>query len=379
MPVNDLLFTAGDWSWWTIILPPILVILITAFSWRWFKPFQKWLCAIVAVVSIVTAAWAADTKLSALTELAATPAASDEFYINDGGTSKKIQYSNLMDGGALQADSVDSAQYAAGSIDAEHLAADIIDETKIADDGIDSEHYNDGSIDAVHLAADIIDETKIADNGIDSEHYNDGSIDAEHLAADVIDETKIADNGIDSEHYNDNSIDSEHISTIVDSIYWPAAAISTDGTQCADPAQATINSGPEIYTIICADNDASQMEGHVNMPDSWNAGTVTFSLEYIQTAADTDALNADVSCACRGAGETVNNTFGTEVAIDDAGVTGSNAIDQTDSAAVTCNGTCAAGDSLFWRIELDATGTTTAVATLHFVGVKLEYTSDVGD
>ena len=79
--------------------------------------------------------------------------------------------------GDITDDTIESADYNAGSIDAEHLAADIIDETKIADNGIDSEHYNDGSIDAAHLAADIIDETKIADDGIDSEHYNDDSID----------------------------------------------------------------------------------------------------------------------------------------------------------------------------------------------------------
>jgi hypothetical protein len=37
-----------------------------------------------------------DTKMSDLTELATTPADSDEFYVNDGGTSKKIQYSTLL-------------------------------------------------------------------------------------------------------------------------------------------------------------------------------------------------------------------------------------------------------------------------------------------
>ena len=41
----------------------------------------------------------ANTKLSDLPELATTPAASDELYINDGGVSKKIQYSNLGIGG----------------------------------------------------------------------------------------------------------------------------------------------------------------------------------------------------------------------------------------------------------------------------------------
>ena len=105
----------------------------------------------------------------------------------------------------------------------------------------------------------------------------------------------------------------------------------------------------------------------------------TFELEYLQTAADTNALNSDVTAMCRGATETVNNTWGTEQAIDDAGVTGSNAVDHTTSAAVTPNGTCAGGDTLFWRWQLDATGTTTAVATLHMMGMKMEYTSNVGD
>ena len=45
----------------------------------------------------------ADTKLSALTELAVQPAGSDEFYVNDGGTSKRIQYSTLLNGMTLVA------------------------------------------------------------------------------------------------------------------------------------------------------------------------------------------------------------------------------------------------------------------------------------
>lgn len=38
----------------------------------------------------------ADTKISALTELAVEPASTDELAINDGGTSKKITVANLM-------------------------------------------------------------------------------------------------------------------------------------------------------------------------------------------------------------------------------------------------------------------------------------------
>ena len=38
------------------------------------------------------------------------------------------------------------------TIKADALAADLIDETKLADNSIDSEHYNDGSIDTAHIA-----------------------------------------------------------------------------------------------------------------------------------------------------------------------------------------------------------------------------------
>lgn len=176
-----------------------------------------------------------------------------------------------------------------------------------------------------------------------------------------------------------NSLPSASINTIVDSAFWDSGGMTPDGTQCADAAKVTINSGPMQYTIICADNDASTLYGHIIMPDSWDGGTVTFEHEYLQTAIDTGALNGDICCQCRGAAETPSSTWGTEVAIDDAAVTGSNAVDHTTSGAVTCAGTCAGGDSLWWRYQVDATGTTTAVATLHNLGMKMEYTSNVGD
>ncbi len=169
------------------------------------------------------------------------------------------------------------------------------------------------------------------------------------------------------------------IDSFTDSVYWPAGAMVEDGSNCATPALVTINSGPKQWTVICTDNDSSTLDGHATMPDSWDGGTVTFELVYIQTAADTDALNSDIFAQCRGAGETPDTNWGGEVAIDDAAVTGSNANDHTTSAAVTPDGTCAGGDTLYWRWQMDATGTTTAVATLHILGIKLEHTSTFGD
>lgn len=157
------------------------------------------------------------------------------------------------------------------------------------------------------------------------------------------------------------------------SIWFGAGSLSTDGTQCAAPAEVTINSGPKLWTIICTDNDASTIYGSVRMPDSWDAGTVAFTHVYLQTAADTGPINGDIAAQCRGNGEAPSSTWGTEIAIDDAGVTGSNQNDMTTSAAVTPAGTCAAGDMLYFRYQLDATGTTTAVATLHHLGFTMEY------
>jgi hypothetical protein len=157
------------------------------------------------------------------------------------------------------------------------------------------------------------------------------------------------------------------------SIWFGAGSCSTDGTQASAPAEVTINSGPKLWTIITTDNDAATIYCSVKMPDSWDAGTLTFTHSYIQTAADTSALNGDIAAQCRGNGEAPSSTWGTEVAIDDAGVTGSNQNDFTTSAAVTPAGTCAAGDMLYIRYQLDATGTTTAVATLHHLGFLMKY------
>jgi phosphatidylethanolamine-binding protein (PEBP) family uncharacterized protein len=158
------------------------------------------------------------------------------------------------------------------------------------------------------------------------------------------------------------------------SIWFGAGSLSTDGTQCAAPAEVTLASGPKTWTIICTDNDASTIYGNVRMPDSWDGGTITFTHVYVQTAANTGALNGDITAQCRGNGEAVSNTWGTEVAIDDAAVVGTNSIDQTTSAAVTPAGTCAAGDMLWFRYQVDAAGTTTTAATLNHIGFNMEYT-----
>lgn len=156
-----------------------------------------------------------------------------------------------------------------------------------------------------------------------------------------------------------------------------AGALDGDGTQCpALATSVTINSGPKLPTFICTDNDSATLYGSLKMPGDYDGGTITFTQSIIQTAADTSAINGDIAAQCRGNSETPSSTWGTEVALDLANVSGSNDNDFITSAAVTPAGTCAAGDMLYFRYQLDAAGTTTAVATLHHVGFMLTYSSN---
>ena len=134
-----------------------------------------------------------------------------------------------LQGNLLSANSVDSAQYVDGSIDREHLAADIIDGTKIANDAINSEHYVDGSIDTQHIGADQITSALIADDQINSEHIVADSLDTEHYAPDSINGDAIAADVIDSKHYAADSIDNEHLSESLGDLRKGVTYIGLDG------------------------------------------------------------------------------------------------------------------------------------------------------
>ena len=185
-------------------------------------------------------AWATPTAsvdIDALDALGGTGLhqTADHFIFSDGGTEKKITFSNLQDavfagvsgqatvaaGGALTIanDTIDSAHYAAASIDNEHLADDAVNSDELAAgavdlahmsaNSVDSDQYVDGSIDHVHLAADCIDGDNIQDDVINSEHYAAASIDNEHLADDAVNSDELAAGAVDLAHMSANSVDSD--------------------------------------------------------------------------------------------------------------------------------------------------------------------------
>lgn len=221
--------------------------------------------------------------------------------------------------------------------------------------------------------ADSADPTEIRPSDWNACHtIDDGAIPISKLAVDIATQTEL------DNHINDTSSAHEAtsigVTNVKKTIWWGAGSLSTDGTQCGAPAEVTLGSGPKQWTIICTDNDAATIYGSVKMPDSWNGGAVEFKAIYVQTAANTAALVGHVAAQCRGPGEAVSNTWSAEQAISDTNVTGSNGTDQVAAAStLTPNGTCAGGDMLWFRYQVDATGTTTAMATLHFLGFGMEY------
>ncbi|GAG95157.1 unnamed protein product, partial [marine sediment metagenome] len=83
-----------------------------------------------------------------------------------------------------------------------------------------------------------------------------------------------------------------------DSYTWDMNNVIPDGAQCAAASDVTLGTGPTIPTIVCTDNDAGIIEGFRVMPDSWTGGPVTFEANYVQSAADTDAVAFDVAAQC---------------------------------------------------------------------------------
>lgn len=156
-----------------------------------------------------------------------------------------------------------------------------------------------------------------------------------------------------------------------------AGAMSTDGTNCASPAEATpLASGVKLWTIICADNDSSRMHFSLVMPDSYDGGTVTLEALAIQTAASAGVIEYQAAMQCKGDTEALVATasYGTEIIWTDT-MTGSSGSNRSTSAAITPAGTCAAGDFVAGYVDIGATNTTTAMATVHIVGFKMEYSS----
>jgi hypothetical protein len=153
--------------------------------------------------------------------------------------------------------------------------------------------------------------------------------------------------------------------------------MSPDGTNCAAPTEQTLNSGPKKWAFSCADSNSSVFYGSVNLPDSWDAGTVTFKLRLFHGTTETITFAGDFSAQCHSGG-TVSSTYGSAVAAD-VSITTANKYVTATTSAVTPDATgetstvCHAGDELDWKYVVDATNFSTNAANAKVIDVTMEY------
>jgi hypothetical protein len=197
---------------------------------------------------------------------------------------------------------------------------------------------------------------------------------------------------------NFTGIPSSAITNEVRSMYWGAGAMSTDGTECTDPSELTINSGPKQFTVSCP-HTTSETDGFVYgstvLMDGFDqTADVTFELSaYIVTDSGAGTWHGEIAIQCQSAGEIIDSTWGTGIGLDLTPVGGDVAFDviQDVSGAVDTDTTgedCDAGDVLFWRWNsgyTDATASSGCTSSAGFendmnlIGMKMEYTTNVGD
>jgi len=132
-------------------------------------------------------------------------------------------------------DGIDSAHYAAASIDNEHLADNAADSDEIAAGAIDAAHMSANSVDSDSYVDGSIDEAHMSANSVDSDSYVDGSIDEAHMSANSVDSDSYVDASIDLAHMSVESIDSDqYVDASIDTAHIAGDAI--DQSLIADDA-----------------------------------------------------------------------------------------------------------------------------------------------
>jgi len=169
----------------------------------------------------------------------------------------------------------------------------------LADESVDSDHYVDGSIDRIHLAADIIDGTKIDDASINSEHYVNASIDTAHIGNLQITNALMADDAIGVAELSATGTASSSTFLRGDNS-WAAAGggnLILIGTAEANNTAATLtvtglNSTYDTYLIAVADVAPADNDKDLYMRFGDSSGIDSGASDYQYHQQDQRANNA---------------------------------------------------------------------------------------
>lgn len=144
---------------------------------------------------------------------------------------------------------------------------------------------------------------------------------------------------------------------------------------------AAIASAANQPDIVSLDFDHTTQEFaqfSIDMPKSWNEGTVTFKAIWSHAATSTNfGVAWDLQAVAVSDNEAIDQAFGTAVVVVDTGGTTNKKYSSSESAAITIAGTPAAEDTVFFRLSrvpADAGDNLAVDARLH--GIVIYITTD---
>ena len=163
-----------------------------------------------------------------------------------------------------------------------------------------------------------------------------------------------------------------NILTVPIAPYWSSGSlVLPSGSTCTLAAVAAINSGPSIDAVNCTDAATSTFEGNVILRQSLSTATFTLAVSDIDSSSH--VFGGNFSAMCRASGTSINATWGTAQSVAVTMTTANNNVTGT-TAAVSPNGTCSAGSTLFWRFVVN-TATFTDGGNARVIGVLMNQAS----
>lgn len=163
-------------------------------------------------------------------------------------------------------------------------------------------------------------------------------------------------------------------------VYIAAAAMGPSASGgCAPLARAVSGSNqPDIVTLDFDPTTEEYAQFSLEMPKSWNEGTVTFAAVWSHAAAVTNfGVVWGLQAVAVGDGDAIGAAFGTAQTVTDTGGTTATEYRSAESSAITIAGSPAASDTVYFRVyrkSADASDTLAVDARLH--GVALFITTD---
>ena len=157
---------------------------------------------------------------------------------------------------------------------------------------------------------------------------------------------------------------------------WDGGSLTADGTVCADPVKSTISGGPTGYFVICSHSTSGTFDGQVAIPLTTvgNLSTLKLTLTVNDVDSSSQHFSGTFKAMCRNNGAVVDGTWGATQSVDIV-MTSANTNYTATTAALTPNGTCSAGATLFWRFTITNSGGTDDDGDARVVNVAMEQQS----